>query len=215
MQTDPLAFLEQDLPPHFARGVDALRAAGGPGAAEALADVLGSAGAVRVIVEGAGEAWVAVEGGAMRCGRERPGALPVRAAIELGEEPARKALEMLAESGRFDDPEAPARFARVASVRAEKLIAGQRIEFHVVLTDLPDDADDVVVKVAIGADAPPAKPQFTARISYDDLEDLRAGDLTPQQVLGRLRLSGDASRAMALGMSLFSPPKPGAPPAKK
>ena len=106
----------------------------------------------------------------------------------------------------MNDPEAPVRFARTASARAEKLLAGQKLEFHVIIKDLPDEAADVVIKVAIGADAPPDKPQFTAAISYDDLEDMREGDITPQQVLGRLRLTGDASRAMALGMMLMQPP---------
>ena len=106
----------------------------------------------------------------------------------------------------MDEPEAPARFARSASARAEKLLAGQKIEFHVIIKDLPDDRQDAVVKVGIGIDTPPEKPQFTAAISFDDLEDMREGDITPQQVLGRLRLTGDASRAMALGMMLMQPP---------
>ena len=61
------------------------------------------------------------------------------------------------------------------------------------------------------------KTKVTAAISYDELEDMREGDLTPQQVIGRLKLTGDASRAMALGMTLFTPPKKGAasPPGKK
>ncbi len=107
----------------------------------------------------------------------------------------------------MDDPKGPKRFARMFSARAEKVLEGQKLEFHIVLKDVPDHDDDVVIKVGIGAETPPAKPQFTAAISYDDLEDMREGELTPQQLIGRLRLTGDASRAMALGMMLMQPPK--------
>ncbi|MCZ7684493.1 MAG: SCP2 sterol-binding domain-containing protein [Sandaracinaceae bacterium] len=40
-------------------------------------------------------------------------------------------------------------------------------------------------------------------MSWDDIEDVRAGELTPQQLFGRLKLKGDASQAMALGMTLM------------
>jgi hypothetical protein len=95
---------------------------------------------------------------------------------------------------------------RLFSARAERMLEGQKLEFHVLLRDVPEHDEDIVIKVGIGTETPPAKPQFTAAISYDDIEDLREGELNPQQLIGRLRLSGDASRAMALGMMLMQPP---------
>lgn len=210
MNTDPIAFFETDLPAHFAKGVEALRAASGPNAAAELADVLGSKGTIRVIVEGLGERWAKVEDGVMSVGETKPEGFPVRAAITLEKATAEGALKLLEESGRFDDPEAPKRFVRIASARAEKLLTGHKIDFHVILIDLPEEmseSEEITVKVAIGAESSSPKPQFTARISYDDIEDLREGDITPQQILGRLRLQGDASKAMALGMMLMQPPK--------
>ena len=207
MNTEPLEFLKDTLPAHFAQGVDSRRASGSPNAKEQLDDVLGARAALRVVVTGEGEAWLRVENGVMTSHDSKPEGVPVRAAIELEAAAAREALSLLDETGRMEDPQAPKRFARFFSGRVEKILDGQKLEFHVVLKDVPDRDGDVTVKVGIGTDTPPAKPQFTAAVSYDDLEDLRQGDLTPQQLIGRLRLTGDASRAMALGMMLMQPPK--------
>lgn len=215
MNTEPLAFFENDLPAHFQKGVEALRAATGPTAKADLDDVLLAKGSMRFVVDGIGERWLAISDGTMKPSATKPEGLTVRAAIGFTEEAAKGALEMLADSGRIDDPKAPVRFAKTASARAEKILAAHKIEFHVVIVDLPDDAEDVVIKVGIGVESPPEKPQFTARISYDDIEDVRSGDLTPQQILGRLRLTGDASKAMALGMMLMQPPPGAKPPVKK
>ena len=206
MTDSATAFFTTVLPAHFGKGVEGLRARTGPGSKEALDDVLASKGAIRLVIEGEGETWLVVEDGPLRADTARPEGLVVRMAFGFTAAAAKGAVALLEESGRMNDPEAPVRFARTASARAEKLLAGQKLEFHVIIKDLPDEAADVVIKVAIGADAPPDKPQFTAAISYDDLEDMREGDITPQQVLGRLRLTGDASRAMALGMMLMQPP---------
>ncbi len=207
MTQDPIAFFHEVLPAHFHQGVEALKAATGPGSKEALDDVLGSKGAVRISIEGEGEVYLVVEDGTMRAEKTRPDGYPVRMAFGFTSAAAKGALALLTESGRMDELGAAGRFAKVASARSEKLLQGQKLEFHVVIKDLPDDAEDVVVKIGIGTDTAPEKPQFSAAISYDDIEDLREGDITPQQVLGRLRLTGDASRAMALGMMLMQPPK--------
>lgn len=206
MHKDPLAFLETDLPVQFKKGLAALQASTAPTAKDELEDVLQAVGTVRVIVEGDGERWVSVSSGEMTVGDAKP-ELPVRGVFSFSSEAAKGALELLEESGRLDDPKAAMGLSRVASKRAEKILANQKIEFHVIVIDLPDGMDDVTVRCGIGVAEPPAKPQFTATISYDDLEDMREGDLTPQQVIGRLKLTGDASRAMALGMTLFAPPK--------
>ena len=206
MAQEPLAFLESVLPAQFQKGIAALRASQAPTAKEDLEDVLTATGCVRVVVEGEGERWVGVHEGAMTVDEAKP-SMPVRGVFAFSGDAARGALELLEESGRLDDPKTPLGMARIASKKAEKILTGQRIEFHVIIKDLPDDAEDVVIRCGLGVEEPPVKPQFTAAISYDDLEDMREGDLTPQQVIGRLKLTGDASRAMALGMTLFAPPK--------
>lgn len=208
MNTEPIPFLKQELPTLFARGVDVLRSSAAPNAKAQLDDVIQARAALRIMVSGAGEAWLRVEHGAMTAHDARPEGVPVRAAIELEADAAREALSLLVDSGRMDEPSAPMRFASLFSARVERVFEGQKLNFHVLLRDVPDHDEDIVVKVAMGVDTPPTEPQFTAAISYDDIEDLREGELSPQQLIGRLRLNGDASRAMALGMMLMQPPAP-------
>ena len=61
----------------------------------------------------------------------------------------------------------------------------------------------MTIRIAIGAGDPPDDPKFTATVSWDDIEEVRAGELTGQQLFGRLKIQGDASQAMALGMTLM------------
>jgi putative sterol carrier protein len=69
---------------------------------------------------------------------------------------------------------------------------------------VPDNDQVGVVRVGVGVDAPPEKPGFTVTVDYDDLEDVRAGDLTPQQLfMTKLKIVGDASRAMTLAMTMM------------
>ncbi len=206
MHQDPLAFLEETLPAQFQKGLAALSASRSATAEAELADVRGATGSMRIVVDGLGERWVGVSKGAMTVTKSPP-ELPVRGVVAFTSEAAEGALEWLEESGHLEDAKTALALSRVASQRAEKILANQKIEFHVTVVDLPDDMKDVTVRCGVGVSEPPTKPQFTATISYDDIEDLRAGELTPQQVIGRLKLTGDASRAMALGMTLFAPPK--------
>lgn len=208
MNIEPISFLKHELPTFFARGIEVLRSSAAPNAKAQLDDVIQARAALRIMVSGAGEAWLRVEQGAMTAHDSKPEGVPVRAAIEVEADAAREALSLLVDSGRMDDPGAPTRFASLFSARAERVFEGQKLSFHVLLRDVPDHDDDIVVKIAMGADSPPTEPQFTAAISYDDIEDLREGELSPQQLIGRLRLNGDASRAMALGMMLMQPPAP-------
>jgi hypothetical protein len=207
MNTDPTAFFRTDFPALFNQGVAQLeqRAAGGDEKSKARHDdIKGARGAVRLVFEGAGELWLAVREGAMQALDARPADLPVRAVLGAPVEAARAGLEELASAAEGIDPERAARrVARSASAEVEQVLDGHRIEFHVVLTDLPTDPDEVTIRVGLGVEEPPTAPKFTATVSWDDIEDLRAGELKPQQLLGRLKIQGDASQAMALGMSLM------------
>ena len=84
----------------------------------------------------------------MRAEKTRPEGYVVRMAFGFTGVAARGALALLTESGRMDEPEAAGRFTRVASARSEKLLQGQKLEFHVIIKDVPDAAD-VVVKIEV------------------------------------------------------------------
>ncbi len=208
MNTDPVAFFSNDFPELFNRGVAQTkqRADGGDAKAKArYEDTAGARGAVRLVFEGdgGGEVWLAVEGGAMKGGSAKPGGLPVRMVVAAPADAARVALEQLAEAELLEREEAPRRIARSASAETEKVLTGHTVEMHLTLTDLPADPDEVTLRIGLGVEEPPANPKFSATVSWDDIEDVRAGDLTPQQLFGRLKLKGDASQAMALGMTLM------------
>lgn len=205
MSTDPIAFVQNDIPALFNRGVAQYkeRADSGDEQAKArYADIAAARGAIRVVIEGAGEVWLGLTEGTLEALDSRPD-LPIRFAIGAPADAAAAGLEELASSELLEREEAPRRLARSASAELEKMLEGHRLEFHLTLKDLPADPDEVTIKIGIGVDTPPETPKFKATVSWDDIEDLQAGELTPQQLFGRLKLEGDASQAMALGMALM------------
>lgn len=207
MNTDPIAFFRNEFPALFNRGVAQIkgRADGGDAKAKArLEDTTASRGAVRIVFEGdgGGEVWLAVENGVMKGGASQS-ELPVRMVVAAPAEAAKAALEEVSSLGLLDREEAPRRIARTASAETEKALAGHKLEFHITITDLPADPDEVTLRIGLGVSEPPANPKFSATVSWDDIEDVRAGEMTPQQLFGRLKIKGDASQAMALGMSLM------------
>jgi len=202
MSTDPARFFLETYPDHFARGVAALAA--DPAAASRLADIRAARGAVQIVLEGEGgaEIFLAVEGGVLTASRTRP-TLPVRFCIAAPAAAARGALALLEESGRLAEAEAPVRAASLTSARMDKLIEKERLAFHVIVKNVPE-LETITIRVGVGIDAPPEKPGFTVTVDYDDLEDVRAGDLTPQQLfMQKLKIVGDASRAMTLAMTMM------------
>jgi hypothetical protein len=207
MNTDPIAFFREDFVALFNQGVAALKARADEGDAAAAAgyeDVAGARGAVQLRFEGdgGGTVWLAVDGGHMEA-REAPGDLPIRMGVAAPADAAKAALEEIHDHELLDAEAAPKRIARAASAQVEKVLAGHVLEFHLTLADLPSEPEEVTLRIAIGAGEPPEQPKFTARVSWDDIEDVRDGELTPQQLFGRLKLTGDATQAMALGMTLM------------
>ncbi|MFW6067746.1 MAG: hypothetical protein ACOC97_05355 [Myxococcota bacterium] len=211
--TSPLTLLRERLPALFDRGVALLRekaSAGGAAAQARLEDVMGAKGAVRIVLEGDGEAWIAVGEGSLTVGDAAPEGLPVRLAVAVPAEAARAAAARLP-AGVAEDEGAALHVAGAASRRAEAVLEGQRLDFHVVVEGVPE-LDRVVAKVAVGAPEPPETPRFTATVRYDDLEDAGDRGVDPQQFLmgGRIRFAGDYVPALQLGMQLaqvMQPPR--------
>ncbi len=208
MNTDPIAFFREDFVSLFNRGVSEYRERAGGGDAKAKArldDISAARGAIKLTFEGdgGGTLWLAVEGGAMRAEDAAPDGLPARMAVAAPADAAKAALEEVEANELLDPDKAPRRVAASASAEVEKVLEGHCLLFHVTFTDLPADPDEVTLRVAIGADEAPDEPKFSAKVSWDDIEDVRDGELTPQQLFGRLKLTGDASQAMALGMTLM------------
>lgn len=202
MSTDPVAFFLETFPSLFARGVEALAA--DTQATARLGDVRAARGAVQIVLEGEGgaELFLAVEGGKMSGVRVRP-ELPVRFCVGAPVEAARALLGGLEDSGSLEHEQAPLRVAGLASGKMDKLLEKEKLAFHVIVKNVPD-LDTVTVRIGVGVDGPPEKPGFTITVDYDDLEEVRAGQLTPQQLfMNKLKIVGDASRAMTLVMTMM------------
>lgn len=205
MNTDPMSFFREDYPQLFNRGVAELGERDDEKAKSRHADIVAARGAVHILLdgEGGGSVWLATENGAMSVHESAPDGFPVRFAIGAPIEAARTLLEELESADLFDEERASRRIARIASAEVEGMLEGHALEFHITLSDIPADPDEVTVRVALGGAEPPAEPKFSATVSWDDIEDVRDGELTPQQLFGRLKITGDASQAMALGMTLM------------
>lgn len=206
MPADPIHFFRTELPALFHRGVEGLRQAadgGDPRAASQLADTLAAEGALRLVFEraddAAAEVWLSVHQGAMSAADQGTGARVVLAAPL---EAARAALEEVEAAGFLREEHAPLWLSRMVSAEAERELAQRPLKFHLTLTDLPDEPQEVTIRVGIGVAEPPPIPDFSAIVSWDDVEDVRLGDMSPQQLIGRIKLVGDASGAMALAMTL-------------
>ena len=208
MSLTPIAFLTETLPAMYERGVALLRAKAETGDARAkgqLDDVVAASGTGFVTVTGHGTVWLTVGNGSMRSSQERPPGVPVRIAIAFPAEAAEHLLKLAGEKNALDDERAAIAVARTSSKRFEDALAGRKLSCHFTVRD-PPILDDVTVELAMNADALPDKPGFTAELQYDDLVALTQKKLQPQQLMmgGKLRLKGDYSIAMQVGMQLMA-----------
>jgi len=205
--SDPIVFLKETYPALFAKGVALLQAKADEGSAKhaaALADVKGAKGVVFISVEGSGDVHLKLEDGTMTAvDSADPGDITLAVAA-----PA-EAMEMLlgeAESaGELDDEERSAKRAvMTASKKLQDALANDSLLFHVIVEDVPD-LGTVTTRIGLNAPEPPADPKFTATLKYEDLEAAQAGELNAQQMFmgGKLRMAGDYSRALQLGMQLM------------
>jgi hypothetical protein len=210
MTTDPIEFFRKTLPALFAKGVSLLEAKAASGSDKAkvrLADIRAAKGAGYVVVEDRGALYLNVVDGTMTASDSIAGGLDVRFAVALPADALEAALGEVARAGALDDDGAAVKATSTVSRRVEDVLAGRPISCHVTLQDVPD-LGDVVVKFGQNVAEPPAKPAFTATLKYDDLEDLRDGKLNPQQLFmgGKIRMAGDYSVALQVGMQLMQPP---------
>ena len=204
-------FFRDQLPDLFARGVALLRARAAGGderAAAKLADIMGARGLGWLTLEGAGEVWLSVADGEMRHIDARTPGEPVRFALRVPGEAVDVALAALAGAVDLGSEKAALRAAGTASARLERAVGEAGLDFHLILQETPD-FDEVLIEIALNREALPDKPTFTATVRWDDLAAMRASGMNLQQLFlsGKLRLGGDYSRAMQVGMQLMQPPR--------
>lgn len=210
MTTNPVEFLTDTIPALFNDTFAAVRAQAERGDAEAaqkLTELKNAAPlAVRVVLEGkkAKNWFVVFENGAVRTREESPSS-PTLFAISVAEEALEIALEDFAEELARGFAKLKARLPQLAPLRARsgiERVAQEQLFFHYVVKNTPD-FDEVRVKVALGGAEPPEKPTFTVTVEHEVIEQLRAKTLKPQNLLSKVQLTGDASRAMQWAMQMM------------
>ena len=206
--SDVVEFLRETFPKLFEKGVadlEAKAAAGDAKAKAALADVKGATGAVVLEVEGEETVYLRADQGTMKVLDAPPAPGDVKLAVAA---PA-KAMEMLLgeakAAGELEEAKAAQRAVMTASKRLQDALGDNALEFHVVATGVPD-LGDVPIKIGLNAPEPPADPRFTATIAYDDLEAMQNGETNLQALFmgGKLRMSGDYSQALQIGMQIMA-----------
>ncbi|MEO7093596.1 MAG: SCP2 sterol-binding domain-containing protein [Polyangiales bacterium] len=208
MPVTPIEFLTDKFPALYERGVAVLRARADAGDARAkmhLDDVVGASGTGFVTIAGQGTVWLTVGNGTMKSSAERPAGLPVRLAVELPADAAEQLLALAESKNALEDEKAAIAAARTSSKRFEDALAGRKMSCHFTVRDVPR-LDDVTAKVAMNSDTLPEKPGFTGELEYDDLIALTQKKIQPQQLMmgGKLKLKGDYSIAMQVGMQLIA-----------
>ncbi|MEZ4254142.1 MAG: SCP2 sterol-binding domain-containing protein [Polyangiales bacterium] len=208
--SEPIAFLRDEFPALFRRGVDLLRerATTEPAAKRALDDVLGARGAALLRFDGMGDVWLSVENGEMRASDVRPADFDAELAVSVPGEAAEVALDTARGERDLRSPEIALGVARMVSARVQAAVRGENLSFVLTIRDTPD-FEAVPVRVAFGADAPPDKPRFTVDVRYADLERVERGELKPQQFFmgGKMKFGGDYARALQIAMKLAEPPR--------
>jgi hypothetical protein len=206
---DPIEFITEAIPGLFNAGAAEMKAAADAGDADAKrrhTDLLGTTRAVRVVLEGKGGAdvFLLIKGGEMRGSKAAPSEA-VSLCIAVAKEALEVGLEEMGDDLDKGFAKGPKRIARLSPSRThaffEKLTA-EKLRLHYVLKDTPD-FDEVRIKIGFGSPDVAEKPLFTVTLDYDTLEELRERKIRPQAIMGRLQITGDAARAMQLGMELM------------
>ena len=206
---DPIALLTKQVPDVVNAAVSEIKAladAGNADAAQRHADLARAPGAAHIVLEGEGglDVYLVSEGAHLRADRTAP-SVPVLLTVSLPAEAVEVALEELADDLEAHIGELRKRLVRLSPARTRAALdrlAQEQLRFHLVVTDTPD-FEEVRIKVATGSAEAPDKPGFTVGLDYASFEQLRTRKLKPQQLLSKLKLSGDSARAMQLGMELM------------
>ncbi|HEX7477667.1 MAG TPA: SCP2 sterol-binding domain-containing protein [Polyangiales bacterium] len=208
MALAPVDFCLQELPRLFEQAkakLQAFSADGDKRAQARLKDVAASRVTARVFFEGegGGEAFLVNDRGSLQVSQERPAAPAVHYALAVSAGAAQRALGLL-DTGEIElavahDPRHP---PGIGSARADQLFTMYKFGFEVQLLGLPE-LGDVSLRIGLGRDLP-TTPEFRLSVRYADLLAARDQAMGPQELFssGKLVITGDAAKAMMLGMTL-------------
>jgi len=206
----PIEFLRDSFPRLFARGMEVLEnraAAGDARAQRMLDDVKGVTGAASLQIDDEPPVVLSARQGWLSAGDAPAEDVPIRIMAALPGNALEALLGEAAEAGALDDEEVAVGAAQTASKRFEDALAGRPMTCHVTLADVPD-LGHIEVRIGFNVSALPAEPGFTAELRFPDLESVRRGELTVQDLFlgGKLKMEGDYSLALQIAMQLLTNP---------
>jgi hypothetical protein len=209
LQQEPTHVTNDAIPALFNAGAKEMQESAAQGDADAArrhAELKATTRAVRVVLEGkgGGEVYLLVKDGQMQSSKTAPSE-PVTLSIAVAAEALEIGLEEMESDLDKAFAKAPKRLARLSAGRINSFFdrfAAEKLRLHYVLKDTPD-FDEVRIKIGFGGPEVAENPLFTVALDYDTLEELRERKIRPQAIMGRLQITGDAARAMQLGMELM------------
>lgn len=201
----PLEHVRETLPRLFARGMALLRvrAERDDRAKAWLGDVLAARGSVRIDVEGEATVWLALDRGVLSVHATEPVDPEVQLAMAIPPLVIETAVGELERRGELESDRTALLVASLPSGRAQIEVGTTRLDFHLIIAEVPE-LGEAIVRVGVNGKEPPSTPRFTATIRYEDVEDLHEGHLDPQKLLmgGRIRFGGDYVPALQLGLKI-------------
>lgn len=206
----PIEFLRESFPQLFARGIEVLenRAAGGDERAQRiLADVKGVTGAASLQIDDQPPVVLSASKGTLTSGDAPADEVPIRIVAFLPGNALELLLGEAARAGALDNEEVAVGAAQTASKRFEDALAGRPMTCVVTITEVPD-LGNIELQVGFNVPALPAEPGFSTELHFSDLESVRRGELTVQELFlgGKLKMEGDYSLALQIAMQLLTNP---------
>lgn len=206
----PIEFLRESFPQLFARGIEVLenRAAGGDERAQRiLDDVKGVTGAASLQIDDQPPVVLSASKGTLTSGDAPADEVPIRIVAFLPGNALELLLGEAARAGALDNEEVAVGAAQTASKRFEDALAGRPMTCVVTITEVPD-LGNIELQVGFNVPALPAEPGFTTELHFSDLESVRRGELTVQELFlgGKLKMEGDYSLALQIAMQLLTNP---------
>ncbi len=200
----------REVPRMFERGIELLRAE----SFSQIDDVVAASGTTKIQIDGEGEQYFVLENGTVCVERTLPTNAPsphfVLSMRSEAVEFALSTVQLLVADAKslalkidFENPtdDMARALATTLSAAIAELVKPFQFAGRLVVRDVPDHGD-LQLDFGLNMLALSAPPKFTLQVFYDDLDDVRHGEMTRDQLIGRLRIQGDASQALQLGAKL-------------
>ena len=205
MVSAPLEHIRENLPELYRQARDAManpRPEEESFAHGRLTQMDEASGAGCIEIEGGERLFVTVQGGQLQCTESPVAGVPIRIAVRIADELAKQALELAPEAQ--DDRESALALALITSADVMKTCERFPLKGAFRVVDVPE-LGEVNALVAMPGPEPPEETKFSVTARYDDLEDVRDGELAPRKFLmgGRLKFSGAYTPFLQLALEVL------------